>query len=551
MNFIEKETPRKLRGGYYTDAQIARFLTQWVLETKPSRVLEPSCGDGVFFEALARMRPRFLESAVGFEIEPLEAAKATKRAKLLNGTTVSIHAADFLDWSLTKLWQPPSFDGVLGNPPFIRYQYLDERLQARAEKIFAHFDLHFTKHTNAWVPFVLASVALLRPGGRLAMVIPTEILHILHAQSLRTFLGSNCSKILVIDPEELWFDQTLQGVVLLLAEKTHASNRTGHGLAVIPARSRAFLERPARFYFEASEFANGDCLSGKWTRALLTPTERGVLDSLAEHPEVRRFSKVAAVDVGIVTGANKFFLVDNETVSRFGLGSFAHPMFGRSEHCPGVIYDERQHVENGRKGNPTNFIWITRPKSTLPGKVLEYLELGEKEKLHTRYKCRVREPWYGVPSVYATSVCMLKRASDTPRLILNKLGAYTTDTAYRISPKQVAADKLVYCFLNALTALSAEVEGRHYGGGVIELVPSEIEKLVVPLPRGLRPHLYELDGLVRRENAAAVLEQQSQRVLGELGVKRAEQEQLLGAWVRLKNRRQRITAGLPPAEAAP
>ncbi len=550
MNFIENESPTKLRGGYYTDPQIAKFLAQWVLETKPSRVLEPSCGDGVFFEALANLRPKFLDSVTAFEIEPVEASRARKRAKLLNGTTVSVHATDFLDWSLTKVWQSPSFDGVLGNPPFIRYQYLDEQMQARAEKIFAHFNLHFTKHTNAWVPFVVASLAQLRPGGRLGMVVPTEILHILHAQALRSFLATHCSKILVIDPEELWFDQTLQGVVLLLAEKAHSSNGTGHGLAVIPARNRAFLEREARFYFEKSEFANGDCLNGKWTRALLTPAERKLLDSLTRHADVRRFDEVATVDVGIVTGANKFFLVDNDTVSRFGLANFVHPMFGRSEHCPGIIYDWHQHAENARLGNPTNFIWITKAKSSLPKRVLEYIELGEKEKLHTRYKCRVREPWYTVPSVYATGVCMLKRASDTPRLILNKLSAYTTDTAYRISAKKVSPESLVYSFLNPLTALSVELEGRHYGGGVIELVPSEIEKLVVPLPKGSRPRVSQLDKLVRRESASAVLEQQGQHILGELGVGRAEQEQLLAAWLRLKNRRQRIAVDSPDARDA-
>jgi len=136
---------------------------------------------------------------------------------------------------------------------------------------------------------------------------------------------------------------------------------------------------------------------------------------------------------------------------------------------------------------------------------------------------------------------MLKRASDTPRLILNELSAYTTDTAYRISTKETAPEKLVYCFLNALTALSVELEGRHYGGGVIELVPSEIEKLLVPLPKGLRPQVQQLDNLVRKANAHAVLEHQSQRILGELGVSRADQERLLMAWLRLKNRRQRTT----------
>jgi hypothetical protein len=135
---------------------------------------------------------------------------------------------------------------------------------------------------------------------------------------------------------------------------------------------------------------------------------------------------------------------------------------------------------------------------------------------------------------------MLKRSSDTPRLILNRLSAYTTDTAYRIR-SDVAPEKLVYCFLNALTALSAELEGRHYGGGVLELVPSEIEKVIVPVPHGLRPQLRQLDKLVRSESIQAVLASQSQHVLGALGVREADQEQLIAAWLRLKNRRQRLS----------
>ena len=263
-----------------------------------------------------------------------------------------------------------------------------------------------------------------------------------------------------------------------------------------------------------------------------------------------RFSDIAKVDVGIVTGANKFFLVPDDTVCQYNLSSFAHPMFGRSEHCPGVIYDRRQHSENAKVGNPTNFVWITERKSELPKKVLEYIELGEKQKLHTRYKCRVRKPWYAVPSVYATDVCMLKRAHDTPRLILNRMSAYTTDTAYRITTKDVSPGKLVYCFLNALTALSVELEGRHYGGGVLELVPSEIEKLAVPVPKGLRPEVNELDKLVREQPAHVMLEQQSRRTLGELGIERASQEVLLNAWMRLKKRRQRTSDSAEDARDA-
>src|SRR5690606_3680901 len=210
--------------------------------------------------------------------------------------------------------------------------------------------------------------------------------------------------------------------------------------------------------------------------------ERELLKEAEARSNVYRFSNLAEVDVGIVTGANKFFLVPDAVVEEYGLDKWAHPMFGRSEHVPGVIYDSTTHEENRRRGLPTNFLWFNGDAlETLPKRAQAYLRKGEVEQLHKRYKCRIRTPWYRVPSVYASPVGMLKRSHDFPRLILNELGAFTTDTAYRIRVKEVSSHALVFSFINSLTALSAELEGRHYGGGVLELVPSEIERLLVPV----------------------------------------------------------------------
>lgn len=551
MNFKINETAQKLRGGYYTPLDLATYISRWATEKRPQSVLEPSCGDGVFIEGLAKASPTARLSFTGFELLEEEAAEARGRSRAFSHLDPKVHNQDFLDFAISQILSGQrNFDCAIGNPPFIRYQYLPKESQQKAEAIFKLLRLPFTKHTNAWVPFVLACIAMLKPGGRLGMILPSEIIHVMHPQSLRTYLGLECSRMLVIDPEEIWFDGTLQGAVILFAEKKSHPAEHCEGVGIVKVSGRSFVSEDPTELFNDTARINGKTVEGKWTRALLTPTERGLLDSLSEHEQVYRFDDVAKVDVGIVTGANKFFLVHDETVSRYGLEKFAHPMFGRSEHCPGVIYDEQQHRRNERAGNPTNFIWITKPKSALSKKVLEYIELGEEQELQTRYKCRMREPWFTVPSVYATEICMLKRASDTPRLILNKLSAYTTDTAYRITTERTSPEKLVYCFLNPLTALSIELEGRHYGGGVLELVPSEIEKLLVPLPKGPRPQLQQLDRLVREENADAVLEQQGQRILSELGARRAEQEQLLAAWLRLKNRRQRVTGDANEQDAA-
>ena len=37
----------KLRGGYYTPPEVARFVCEWAITSSDSNVLEPSCGDGV------------------------------------------------------------------------------------------------------------------------------------------------------------------------------------------------------------------------------------------------------------------------------------------------------------------------------------------------------------------------------------------------------------------------------------------------------------------------------------------------------------------------
>ncbi|MBC7148502.1 MAG: N-6 DNA methylase [Rhizobium sp.] len=549
MNFMENESAQKLRGGYYTPSDLAAFIARWVKEISPKRILEPSCGDGAFLGALAAVEGFKKAKVTAFELDEDEARKAKARASDV-GIHADIHAEDFLGWALEQRKNArEKFDAVVGNPPFVRYQYLPEIFQHRSEQIFRELELPFTKHTNAWVPFILASLSMLRAGGRLAMVVPAEIIHVTHAQSLRSYLGRECRRLVIIDPEELWFSNTLQGAVILLAEKRANEADKAEGLGMYPVKGREFIGLNPADVFDAPKAINGKTVQGKWTRALLNVETRTLFDQLGEHEDVRRFKDIAKVDVGIVTGANKFFLVPDETVKCYQLDKWAHPMFGRSEHCPGIIYDERQHLANAAKGNPTNFLWFNDRQEVMPASARDYIAMGEAENLHTRYKCRIRKPWYTVPSVYSTEIGMLKRAHDTPRLILNTIGAYTTDTAYRIRTSKVVAEKLVGFFINPLTALSAELEGRHYGGGVLELIPSEIEKLIIPLSDRAEIDLEDLDRAIRNYSTHRVLERQGRVVLGALGLSSNDQHRVLEGWRSLRDRRHR-TSSVPLAEEA-
>jgi len=551
MNFIEFESAQKLRGGFYTPPAIASFLARWVKKSKPKSILEPSCGDGAFIDAIENARIPDVRRVAACELNEEEAGKAAARTSL----PVKMLRTDFLRWYLFFGQNEEGFDAVVGNPPFIRYQYLPTEQQLLAEKIFSQLRLPFTKHTNAWVPFVLASIRLLKPGGRLAMVIPSEIFHIPHAQSLRRYLAEQCSRILILDPEELWFDNTLQGTVLLMAEKKRDLQEKSQGVAIVPVKSRDALAGDPEEYFHNATYTNGVTIEGKWMPVFLSVSERTLLAEFKASDDVKKFSDIASVDVGIVTGANKFFLVPDATVSEFSLQRWAHPMFGRSDHVKGLIYSDSDHEANKVSGLPANFLWFEEEQvKKLPKNVRNYLDIGLNQKLHTRFKCRTRRTWYKVPSVYSAPVAMLKRAHHYPRLVLNSANAYTTDTAYRIRPLGIKPEALVLGFVNSLTCLTAEMEGRHYGGGVLELVPSEIERLLVPVIKATSAELKGADRRFRNATSdSEFLRTQDALVLGKLGVTRNDQESLHCAWIKLRDRRHRVPssdeAGFEPESA--
>src|SRR5690554_4577019 len=100
MKFIENESARKLRGGYYTPLDLATFIAKWVKEIAPGKILEPSCGDGVFFTAFSNLGGCAQSQMLGFELEEEEAAKAMSRAQQGGLRDANIRTEDFLMWAI-------------------------------------------------------------------------------------------------------------------------------------------------------------------------------------------------------------------------------------------------------------------------------------------------------------------------------------------------------------------------------------------------------------------------------------------------------------------
>jgi len=112
----------------------------------------------------------------------------------------------------------------------------------------------------------------------------------------------------------------------------------------------------------------------------------------------------------------------------------------------------------------------------------EYLTIGVDRKIPERYKCSIRNNWYVIPNISTRpEAFFFKRSHHYPKLLKNNSSAYVTDSAYKVQMKEgYDLNSFIYSFYNSLTLIFSEIEGRYYGGGVLELTPSEFKKLPVP-----------------------------------------------------------------------
>ena len=254
MVLIKDASKDKLRGGFYTPKEIADFMLKWAINgNKSMDILEPSCGDGIFLQ-IAKERKISYHSFTAVEFDEYEYEKA-KSIGLENSNLIN---DDFHNYCLNT---DDRFDLVIGNPPYIRYQYFSKEQQQLAEKIFKKSKLKYSKLTNAWVSFVVGSSQLLKEKGKIAFVLPAEVLQVSYAQQLREFLAHFYNKINIVSFEKLVFPEIQQEVVLLLCEK---DGTTSHKIEHLELRNADDLKD-----LDISKLKNPqkkiDFKSNKWT----------------------------------------------------------------------------------------------------------------------------------------------------------------------------------------------------------------------------------------------------------------------------------------------
>lgn len=502
------ELARKARGAFFTPEPIARFLVEWAIRSKFDQVLEPSCGEAAFLRpavsklnTLGASRTEIGNQLHGFDIhsESVESARQVLRA-------LSIEAR-LADSDFFQVAPRPEFDAVVGNPPYVRYQSFAGEARVRGLEAALRQGVRLTQLSSSWAAFAVHASAFLKPNGRLALVLPAELLTVKYAAQVRRFLLQRFHTVRLVLFETLVFPGVLAEVVLLLAEGSGGAK----SFEVFQAKNLDDLESTSASWTGFTP--KGD---EKWTSALVSTSAADTYRKLLEAGHFAPLSEWGNTYLGAVTGNNAFFALTAEQVASVGLSASEVVRISPpgSRHLRGLTFSEsgwKGLLKQGQSG------YLFSPSPDPSRAALRYIQQGEHEKVDTAYKCRVREPWWRVPLVERPDYLFAYMNHDRPRLVRNGAGVQLLNSLYgmRLKPsgRKIGLELLSTASLNSMTLLGGELVGRSYGGGILKHEPREADALPMPsihalksVARKLRLLNPQIAVMLRRNDISAAID---------------------------------------------
>ncbi|TFB59647.1 SAM-dependent methyltransferase [Cryobacterium sp. Sr3] len=500
MRTRNEVSDEKLRGGFYSPDVLVdlclRRSADLLRGRQDLRVLEPAAGDGAFVRGLRRSpladRITHLEAV---EILDLEAQK-TSDALERSGLPGVVHTSNVLDWDRHS---SAKFDLALGNPPYVRFQFVSAEDKQHALAIGAKLGITGAAVSNLWIPVFLLALQRLAPGGVFSMILPAEFLTGVSAGRVRSWLLEACLDLTIDLFKPGSFPTVLQEVLILTGRKASAADEASNAVR--------FFDHNGGTHHWQHDISPA---AKTWTSYLLNPEQEAAFTQVSRLEGITRLGAEARFTVSTVTGANSFFCVDTSTVEHHDLKQWTLPLLPRTRYAKGLTYTATEHFELAESKAAAWMLSFDagRPAPSQHARATSYLTQGESAELNERFKCRVRTPWFRVPVVQPGQLLMSKRSNLFPRVIVNQAGVVTTDTIYRgqmLSTSSLTPNDIAASFHNSLTLLTVETNGRSFGGGVLELVPSEISSLMIPATRDARTQLDKLDRVARTDPSPEAL----------------------------------------------
>jgi adenine-specific DNA-methyltransferase len=542
----ENAAKRKALGAFYTPPELADALVEWAVKDRSATIFDPSHGDGRFLSAgLKRLSalgaPSPGQQVFGAELD----GSAAKLARASTGIPIgNLFEGDFFAADLDH-WGGQQFDAIAGNPPYVRHHLLSAESKGLARMHAERLGISISERADAWAYFCASLLGYLAPEGRLALLLPGAVLHADYALSLLHALSEARGRVRLIRIQKRLFPEVSERTVVMLIDGRRCESAgvdyrevadLGELRKVLGARSSSGWRKggpvgesvsdPALRLRTRLQWFVGQDVAEAWARA-------------TESSSVRRLGEIAEIRIGVVTGANRFFVLDEETAKKMrGRGVTTVPIVSRGSWLRKVRWTDEDQEE--REGKPSQLLIVDDDRPKKRKALLEAIEEAEERGIHERHHCGNRTVWYCLADRRAPDLFLPYMGAQPQRLVLNKARATCTNAIHRVDLKngEPGAGAIAAASWTALYRLSAELVGRSYGAGVLKLEPNEAVQLRLPVGASGAENLKEIEAALLEEGGSAAESTADRLLLTEqLGLSEADVETLRRACDELQQRR--------------
>jgi len=477
---IDQEKKRQF-GIYYTPPQLTESICGWAVRASSDKVLEPSFGGCVFLDYAARAlrrqgATRPFTQLYGCDIDD-DAFDHLRRLFPGRNYSQNFLRQDFLRIEPTSTLFP-SFDAVIGNPPYVSNHNMPERQRSAARASEYRGILRVPATASLWAHFINHSLHFLREGGRVGMVLPGNAFKVDYGKKLLHQLAQRFDYIHVISlAERVFVDAGAREATTVLLCGSWARMPSKHAIPTdIRVKTlgelRSLLSRLQRTPNGNANMA-AEAAQHQVTAPITTALQQRVLVNLGD---------IADVQIGVVTGANRFFILSPQQAAKAGLPEKSlKPIFGRMAMSKGITFAS-QDLEFIRAGDERYLLLDTRGHEKRKA-IVRYLSIFSQRKRDANRTFSKRPVWHQPVLGRIPHAFLSYMNTRAPRLVLNTARVQSLNNIHRVYLKPTATTKSLMLAAISLWStigqLSAEIVGRSYGDGVLKLEPSEARRLPV------------------------------------------------------------------------
>ncbi|EPP2920072.1 N-6 DNA methylase [Vibrio cholerae] len=472
-------------GAYYTPPELSQVLTDWAIVRSDEEILEPSFGGCGFFDSsiktLRRLGCKSPEKQLyGVDIDGHAFSILSEKFGHMVETSNRFIQNDFIsvqpsDFSVNE------FDVVLGNPPYVSMHNMTEKQREACEKVLHNSPfsgLTMGRNASLWAFFLLHSLSFIKEGGRVAWVLPSSLLHADYAKRLLAIHKRHFYSVKVLKLAERFFKEegAQETSVILIAEGFSAEPMENTHFSVASVENVIELKQAIETQLQATESG----VDG-YKLDIVSREARKAYFDLMNSESSKPIGHYADIKIGMVTGANKYFIVDKKTIEKFGLPEdVLQPAIGKFSFFSGITHDMRKHKKLQCDGYRAYLVCPTEEHMQNPEHPVSiYLNQITQQERNKNRTFAKRPHWfapgYGIDGIIAD--CFLSYMIHLgPRMVVNKAKLNCTNSIHKVIFREKTSALVKQAFattlLSTYSQFSAEIEGRAYSSGVLKIEPS-------------------------------------------------------------------------------